>query len=534
MTGHSGTDAALKRYTESQWARVLTQMDRDPESPTFGSFDRNHWHYKIRDFASSILQQGVFTIEAARTGVIATEAEPETLERWAIGAVNALSRQTDATGGVNEYYPYERSYPASAFGLMAVARVLFDWQTSAPHLLENVNWPGLRRLARLLGKRVEAQASNQQAAGLAGLALASRIDEMKIDQASVIRIADQFLPTQHAEGWFDEYGGPDFGYLAVTLDAMADYHDATGDDRALDASDRAVAFLARVIGADGRLPTTCNSRNTDYVVPYGLARTGARNATAAWLVDTLFGQVDDPEHFLWATDDRYHSHYIFASVVRSLPWISGMVDAETPDLPSTDWLPGCGYFIHRSEGGEWSACVAAKKGGLVRIHRRDDFPIVDHGWRIQGKKFWTSNWWSDDWEIEHDGGTVRIGGPCQVVSHEIGSPSKHVGLRAAAKLLGSRLIPLLKQFIIFRAGKQTGPRFDRTVEVNSSGVRIIDRFEATKGSTATTSPRQNIRHVASADSFNREELRPPLIGWQTLSMESANEVVSSWTADEAG
>ena len=43
--------------------RMLAQLCRDPESPLYGSFDRNHWHYKIRDFSSMVLHQGVILLD---------------------------------------------------------------------------------------------------------------------------------------------------------------------------------------------------------------------------------------------------------------------------------------------------------------------------------------------------------------------------------------------------------------------------------------------------------------------------------------
>ena len=42
--------------------RILTQVCRDKFSPLYGSFDRNWWHYKIRDFSSLILQQGGYSL----------------------------------------------------------------------------------------------------------------------------------------------------------------------------------------------------------------------------------------------------------------------------------------------------------------------------------------------------------------------------------------------------------------------------------------------------------------------------------------
>ncbi|MGH9361678.1 MAG: hypothetical protein ACRD2T_07155, partial [Thermoanaerobaculia bacterium] len=139
--------AALADYARRQLPRVLTQMDRDPDSPTFGCFDRNFWHYKIRDFPSAILQQGAFAVEALRREWVPApgdgEVERATLERWSVAAVNALGRMVDRRGGVSEYYPFERSFPAAAFGLWTAARLAADWRAEAPHLLEQLDWPPL-------------------------------------------------------------------------------------------------------------------------------------------------------------------------------------------------------------------------------------------------------------------------------------------------------------------------------------------------------------------------------------------------------
>ncbi|NJN87884.1 MAG: hypothetical protein HC881_18290, partial [Leptolyngbyaceae cyanobacterium SL_7_1] len=229
----SDLDRQFHHYAACHLARVLTQMDRDPDSPTFGCFDRHYWHYKIRDFPSAILQQGIFTLEAVRRGHVQSNTPPQLLETWSVGAVQALGRQVSPRGAVDEYYPFERSYPAAAFGLYAIARVLVDWQTIAPHLLEQVVWQPLQRLTRHLTRRIEQGAINQQAAALAGLALATQVPALASAVNGLAAHADRLFQGQHSEGWFNEYGGPDFGYLTVTLDALTDYYDATKDARAL-------------------------------------------------------------------------------------------------------------------------------------------------------------------------------------------------------------------------------------------------------------------------------------------------------------
>lgn len=511
----SALKESFQHYIACQFPRVLTQMDRDPDSPTFGCFDRNYWHYKIRDFPSTILQQGVFTLEAIRRGNVTAVAPNAVVERWCVGAIKALARQVDGQGRVDEYYPFEAGYPPAAFGLYAAARILFEWQTNAPELVALVDTTPLKRLATHLAARVEQGATNQQAAGLAGLALAAKVGLVPELTTRIETLARLIFDAQHPEGWFNEYGGPDFGYLTVTLDALVDYYDATSDRRALTAIDRAVSFLAQMVGVDGCLPSTINSRNTDYVVPYGLVRAAAWNPTASWLVAELFSNMANPTHFLWSTDDRYHCHYIFASIVRSLSHLDSMQPAQSPNLEDTTWLEGCGFWIYRSHEPAWTAYVAARKGGLVRIHQQGCQPtVLDHGWRIlKDKQIWTTNWWSADWHIQKQTDHIQISGHCQKAKFHTVNPFKHLILRGLAFILRQGVIPLLKRVMIFRPGSSDGPYFKRQVEIGDWGVRIKDHIKSYKGAEARTSVRQNLRHVASADSFSREELDLRL--WET-------------------
>ncbi|NJO50933.1 MAG: hypothetical protein HC840_17480, partial [Leptolyngbyaceae cyanobacterium RM2_2_4] len=350
-----------------------------------------------------------------------------------------------------------------------------------------------------------------------------------IDPGSIQPIADRLFQSQHPEGWFNEYGGPDFGYLTVTLDALADYYDVTCDERAIQAIDRAIAFLAQLVGADGRLPSTLNCRNTDYVVPYGLVRAASRNPLAGWLVETLFRDLGEPTHPIWATDDRYHCHYVFASIIRSLPHLDAMQAAQAPAFQPEIWLKGCGYWVYWSGDRQWTAYVAAHKGGLVRIHRQNQPPIVDHGWRIEAKgKLWTSNWWSDEWTIQRRGQEISIGCNCQKTQFHVATPVKHVILRLLAWLFGEKLVPFLKQKMIFRSGKADGPQFARRVRINATGVELQDQIEKWEGAIATTSPRQNLRHVASADSFSPEEWQPALLPPTHQSLDRKLQVSASW------
>ena len=105
--------------------RLITQLDRDPDSPNYGCFDRNHWHYKIRDFSSAIIQQAGLSIALAykhpfKGNHYHSEIK---LKQWAIASVEYWSRIQLKDGSFNEYYPFEHSFPSTAFSLFAVASI---------------------------------------------------------------------------------------------------------------------------------------------------------------------------------------------------------------------------------------------------------------------------------------------------------------------------------------------------------------------------------------------------------------------------
>ncbi len=513
----------FKYYFNAQVKRVLTQLERDKDSPTYGCFDRNYWHYKIRDFPSSILQQSTFITEHLRkfyqeTGLVSEKKA----EEWSLAAINSLAKQVRRGGRVDEYYPYEDSYPASAFSLYAVMRVLLDWKKNSPDLIAEIEWEGLRKLAKNLAKREELNAANQYATGLAGLAMAAKLPEMGISENMYKQHASTLFSLQHTEGWFNECGGPDFGYLCVTIDALTDYYDVTGDERAPVAIVRAIDFMAGLVGIDGELPWTLNARNTDYIVPYGLVRAARNNPVASWLVHELFSNINKPEHWIWSTDDRYHLHYIFCSLTRAIPFINEMTIGLQPEREELTWLPGCGYYV-LNQTNKATLFVATKKGGLIRIHAQNEHSLnlSDNGWRFKSKNIlWTTNWWQENSKVDIEKGTITISGKMVQAKFHESRPFPHFILRILSFTVGKYMIPLLKKIMIFRTGKKQSPDYKREIKIGASSVTIIDEFNSNKDLIAYPSPRQNLRHVASADSFHPEESQASIHEEQTHAIKS--------------
>lgn len=501
---------ALCGALKLQVPRVLTQLDRDLDSPTFGCFDRDYWHYKIRDFSSMILQQGHLVLGILYRHRLFDELYGrDQLLRWISGGLDFWAARQLRSGAFDEYYPNESGYPPTAFSLYAVC-LLLGQEPRVAH--GPAVRPAMQAACAWLLANPEREASNQEIVGLTAVYLASRLG-VAVDESRLAVRFDEFFSGQSGEGWFPEYGGPDLGYLSVSMDALWDYHAASGDARALEALERACLFIARFVNADGTLPVMINSRNTDYVVPYGLVRYGSVSPLASAVVHALYGACGSPYHFLHATDDRYACHYIFQSCFRALEHVQDLLPpCRLPcAADSADWLPQSGLYIaHRA--GARSLYIAARKGGVCYLFGPSGLDYSDFGYRITGLRSGVAvtHWQNDGYTVEmsQNAGESRISinGDMPLRSWLVSSPLKHVVLRLISFLFGRRIVPLLKNLMIF--GKSTsGLRFSRRITIGPDEFVITDDLSAlTSGLTVRRAPQYSLRHVASAFRFTWEEL----------------------------
>ena len=495
---------ALNRQSQ----HILSQVDRDPDSPTYGCFDRNFWNYKIRDFASIIQQQGILVLD-----VLYRYDSPEnpyfgkpTIKNLIGGGVEFWVKSQLRTGAFNEYYPWESGFPPTAFSLYAVALILVKYpELRTPATIEAINQAG-----KWLLDHPEQEALNQESAGLAGMTVAQKIPGVTIDESRLANRLDAFYQSQTAEGWFNEYGGPDLGYLAVTIDSLWDIYQSTGDERALNSAKQAAAFISRFVTVSGDFPVMINSRNTDYVVPYGLTGLAKTDPISAALVKVLLGNIQGEHSMFGKTDDRYLTHYIGQSYFRSLEGLKDLTFGTAPTLPQ----PGECYLeesrIYLRHTPEKSMIVALGKGGIVNEFSKEGIVSADYGWRVkQGKKVAVTHWQDADYrcrmETENDTTTLAIEGNFTVHGYLRPSPFKHMVLRVLAFLVGNRLIARLKSVLIFN--RKTFPlTFTRTIAIKDDTVSIKDSFSDPNIAGLSPAPHYSLRHVSSAGRFVIEEI----------------------------
>jgi hypothetical protein len=498
----SGFDlhAPLERLARSWAPRILTQLCRDATSPLYGCADRNWWHYKIRDFPSIILQQAGYAMHLAGQHP-AWGTDAAALDAVAAASARFWNERAKKHYAFEEYYPWEQGYPPLAFSTLAMAKLA----AAGVVPVEDIR-PGLLVAARQLRTRLEGKAGNQQVAGLAALAWIDKVLPGDADPAAFARQKARTLALQHEEGWYWEYDGPDLGYLAVTIDCLWDLYDATGDQDFRASIAGALSFTAEFLAAWPRGMGQHNSRNTDYLVPYGIVRSalegeGTEKRDATLIAATAFAGADQPGHFFAAVDDRYICHYIGQSVFRALLLLRDR-QLETiplgPPLPRL--IPGSGHYL------EPGLVVSCRKGGILTV-TRGEAEASDFGWIVErGDKQYVSHWWSDAWRFTHDADAITVEGELFPHKERLSTPPKHMVLRLLSFVLGRRLTALLKRVLIFKRGG-TGLGFSRRIAWSAQEVTIEDRITGLQPSDRIIrAPRASKRHVASADSFHEEDL----------------------------
>ncbi|MCA1747264.1 MAG: hypothetical protein LC655_06175, partial [Bacteroidales bacterium] len=441
------------------------------------------------------------------------------LKQLAHAAAVFWNQRAKKRGAFEEYYPWEQGYPPLAFSSLAMAKLALDEVIHPDEIAE-----GLKKAAKQLQRRFESQAGNQQMAGLAALAVIRKITPELVKEEKYFFLKKQTLALQDKEGWYTEYDGPDLGYLSVTLDCLWDLYDVTGDTDYLVSAEKALGFMHGFVARRFEGAGMHNARNTDYIVPYGICRfLGHEDAKtrekSETIVASLLNRMEDEDHFFHAIDDRYWSHYIGHSVVRAELFLEEKINPKTFGGAEKDGKSAvnagdkaekvgkAGYIFRDLQNSNKHILITAKKGGVFSLYNQTGTLMSDYGWvAISGKKQYVNHWWSKEWDVQEEESSVVISGSMFPHKEKVSTPFLHFGLRVVSFVFGSALTRLLRNVLIFKSGS-SGIHFRRRIDLSADSVIVTDTIEGiSKKVMLVKAPRASKRHVASADSWHREDL----------------------------
>ena len=395
--------------------RLLSLLDRDPFSPTFGCFDRPFWHYKTcTDFPSAILQQGLLPLALLYRNEM--QGNPCYGSSWALDAVCAAMRfwaqNQNRDGSFNEWYPGEHSHVATAFTAYAVSETLLILGEEVPGGDRRRVVDVLLKAARWLTKIVDREVLNHSAGALAAL----HNIHLLCPEQGLSKAVDQYLEVlkqgQNEEGWFREYGGADIGYQGVTLDYLAKYLERSGDEKVVPLIDRGLGFFSRFIYPDGTCGGPMGSRSTRYLLPHGLEILKGRWKQASDVLDVLKKALSGataigPEQ----VDDRYFTFFFFPNLVQACVHAAGhkiiqstspVVPEESPPRSLFEYFPQSGLVA--AQGESYRLVGNLKKSGVMRIYAGETAVFSDAGYfgELTGGRVVSTNWLNPGTNVEQD------------------------------------------------------------------------------------------------------------------------------------
>jgi hypothetical protein len=423
----------------SQIPRLLSLLDRNPLSKTYGCFDKQYWHYNTSDFACARSQEAVLTLALLykiKHNDNIYYCNKKVLN-WINAGLNFWTKIQENNGSFNEWYPRENSFVATAFSLYAISETLLQ--------LKDEIWKkeeftlSLKKAGDWILKKNEKRVQNQEAgAAIALYNVYLLTDEIKYRASSEDKIIF-IVNNQTEEGWFYEYGSADIGYLSLCIDYLAKYYQKTGKEELLTVMKKAIEFISYFIHPNYTSGGEYGSRNTEYLIPHGFETLSKKNPIANVISNHIKESLKNKlAVFPFSIDDRYLSYILYTYLQAYLDSNSNDKDLK-PKYEQTfsKFFSDAGIWIHSDKNIYLIANY--KRGGLFKLFFKEDKTAVyDSGIilkTIDGKKL-TSGWLTNQNKMIISGNNLEVEGTFSEVIDNLLTPQKNVLLRIFGLTLG--------------------------------------------------------------------------------------------------
>jgi hypothetical protein len=355
----------------AQIPKLLTLLDRNPHSPTYGCFDRNFWQYKIIDFPSGMAQEFCWPLALAYHADLSFNPfyRKQAIADWCRSAVQFGIKSAHLDGSCDDYFPFERAGGAAAFSLLAFIESyrLMEWND--PAMLQFFE----RRADWLAGHHESGRLTNHHALIILCLELLGRMLKTSKWADAIHSRLERILGWQNEEGWFPEYEGCDPGYHTLTVTCLARLYELRPSSKLKTAIEKAVKLSANFIHPDGSYAGEYGSRNTYNFFPYGFELAGKWFPEALAVNDAFLAGMANGLAPCYS-DDHIIGHHTWNYL---LAWQEAVPvrPATSPRPQGRVWLPLAGILIDRR--GEEELYVAVNKGGVFKLFRGKKLVVSD-------------------------------------------------------------------------------------------------------------------------------------------------------------
>jgi hypothetical protein len=512
-----------------QVPRLVSKLDRERHSASYGSFDRDHWAWKFRDFPITMLQTGIYPLALLWRFPFAENhyyRNPGVL-KWVEAAIENTCGRQHKNGAFDSVGPYTRDHGVTLAMVYTLAEALRLLGEELPATLRDVTREAVSKGCRFALESSEDYAfiSNHQALfAMAFLSASELLGESRYLKRAD-HIIEQIIRHQSPDGWYREYEGPDPGYESLGIFYLATYWKRTGSPVLLDSLRRSIDFYSHSLHPDGSAGGVYGSRHTSLYYPGGFEILANEIPMATTIARFMRNRLAYHNVLTPAMADAENLSSLLYTYLEAFLASEADRDEESPRLPCED-LDGIRHFpdsdIVVAGTREYYAVVNASRGGVCRIFDKCTGEIVyeDAGYLVlaDGRR-WTSQLSGLGRRAgEMRDSQVSCATTLAEVKQEMLTPGKFILLRLLNLTLfrNQALGRWLRRQVIARliTAKRPGPfHLNRSITFSPGEISFRDRLEAsgTEKVEKVFLPRSfTAIHMGSAKYFHSTELRGTL------------------------
>lgn len=384
----------------AQLPRLLSLLDREPDSASHGSFDRSFWAWKFRDCPVTMAQAAV--VPLAQVWSVPLSDNPyfhnARLLSWISSSLQQTCRLQNDNGSFNVWGPHT-DHPGVALAMALVACRTIELLEGG---LDSALTARLHRMverACAFGLQCQedyAFISNHQAHMALALLRSGELLGRAAYRQRAERIIAQILEAQSPDGWYAEYGGPDPGYESLGISYLATYWQRTRSAALLDSLRRSVEFYAYCVHPDGSVGGAYGSRHTLQFYPAGFEILSGKIPLAAAVARFLRERLARRNVITLPVVDAENlavlaGNYLDACRAAAPPPAGALPPLPCEALDGVKHFPQSGVTVAGSP--RYYAVLSAAKGGVCRVFDKPSATLAyeDSGYVVRaGKKTWTS------------------------------------------------------------------------------------------------------------------------------------------------
>ena len=510
------------REALAQIPKILTLLDRNPHSPTYGCFDRSFWQYKLIDFPSGMSQEFVYPLALAYYTEIDNNPfyHQPIIINWVEAGILYAVKSSHRDGSCDDYFPFERAGGAAAFSLLACIESYTLMGLNNPEILSFF----VKRADWLAHHQESGRLTNHQALIVLCLELLSRLLKSdRWDQSKQARL-EQVLAWQNPEGWFQEYEGCDPGYHTLTISCLARVYQLNPSNRLKDAIAKAVILASHFVHPDGSYGGEYTSRNTYNFFPHGFELVGKWMPEALNINDRFLQGLAKGLAPCYA-DDRIIGHHTWNYLLAWRDYSPNRPEIK-PHPPGRFWLEEGGILIDRRNQTE--LYLALNKGGVFKLFREGKLIASDTQFSLQvqeGKKIKNAvGHLVSNYKTSVEENEIIIKGSLGWAKQKQMNPLNLMILRIVMLSVGRFFPNLIRKLLqkVLITGKKSAPfRFQRRLQWQNGCWQVIDELSAVSWNqviSAGIGVDQTSIYVVMSRTFQKGQLQP----WLDLSNKIKN------------